>query len=445
MTDTSLEEAINSAGGAVELLRDLGVGQFTELPDEFSHWIEEQRAWQESVALMDLSYHMTDLEISGPDALELYDDVAVNNFDDFQVGQAKQLVIANPDGKFIGDGILFYLDDEEFLSVGAAPAHNWLDYHAQVGEYDVTAEMRPRPVSMDGDPKYFRYQVQGPDAVELTQAVADDPLPDIGFFNFETIEIDGTTVNALRHGMAGEPGYELFGPYERGEDVRETLLDVGEEYDIRQVGAQAYQTPTIKLGWIPLPVPAIYSGEETKDFREWLPMKRGMLSIGGSFNSDDISDYYVTPIEMGYEHVIDFDKDFIGKEALEEEVENPRREKVTLEWNSEDVIDVYASLFRDGETYKFLDFPHPRWAACPYETVTKDDEQVGVSTDKGYIYNEREMLSLAMIDREYAEPGTEVTLLLGEPKGTDNPVVERHAQKEIRATIAPSPYREDKR
>ena len=445
MSTRNLEDLIQSADSPVDLLRDLGVGRFTELPDEYTHWIEEQRAWRESCALMDLSYHMTDLDISGPDAIQLYSDLAVNDFEDFEVGQAKQLVVANPDGYFIGDAILFHLDDEEFLSVGAAPAHNWLDYHADVGDYDVSAEMRPRPVSTDDDPKYFRFQLQGPNAIEVTEHVVDGTLPEIEFFNFEEVSVGGTGVNLLRHGMAGERGYELFGPYEEGEEVKQLILESGDEYDIRRVGAQAYQTPTLVLGWIPLPVPAVYQSEEMRDFREWLPGKRGMLSIGGSFDSDDISDYYVTPIEMGYERVIDFEHDFVGKEALREEVESPARERVTLVWNDDDLLEIYGSLFEEGETNKYLDLPHPRWAACPYDEVTSDGELVGVSTDKGYIYNQREMISLAIVDSQYSEPGTELSLVLGESSDNTNSKVERHAQKEVRATVAPSPYLEDNR
>jgi len=445
MSHQSLEEAIQSAGGAVELLRDLGVGRFTDLPTEFTHWIEEQRAWAESCALMDLSYHMTDFEARGPDAIELFSDLAVNNFDGFEPGEAKQLVVANPDGNYIGDAILFHLDDEEFLSVGAAPATNWLDYHAQTGDYDVDVEWRGRPVATDADPVYFRYQVQGPEAIPIVEEAIDGSLPEVGFFNFAEVAIDGTSVNALRHGMAGEPGFELFGPYEEGEAIAETLMTVGEDRGIRRVGAEAYQTPTIRLGWLPLPVPAIYDGESTKAFREWLPARRGILSIGGSFDSEDITDYYVTPVEMGYDHVIDLDGDFVGRDAIAAELENPRREKVTLVWNADDLTDAFGSLFTEGETAKFLEFPHPRWAACPYEEVRTDGELIGVSTDKGYIYNEREMLSLAIVDVDHAEPGTEVSLVLGEPADNTNPKVERHAQTEIRATVAPAPYAEDNR
>jgi glycine cleavage system aminomethyltransferase T len=445
MPSHSLEDAIRSAGTPVELLRDLGVARFTDLPDEYTNWIDEQRAWEESVAFADQSYHMTDLRVEGPDAIDLYSDVGVNSFEGFDVGKAKQLVVANPNGYFIGDVILFHVDDEEFLSVGAAPAHNWLEFHADTGDYDVSVEFQPRPVGMDGDPNNFRFQVQGPDAVAVMEEAVDGEIPELGFFNFAPVEIDGHEVNLLRHGMAGEAGYEFWGPYENEPEVKRAVLEAGEAYDIERLGSLSYQTANVLLGWLPLPLPAVYSGEETAEFREWLPARRGMLSIGGSFDADEISDYYVTPVELGYDRVINFDHDFIGREALEAEVDEPKRKKVTLEWNGDDVVDVHRSLFEAGETKKYMELPHPRSGACPYDEVLVDGEHVGVSTDKSYIYQERSMLSLGVLDVEYAEPGTEVTIVWGEPTDHTNPRVADHEPTEIRATVAPVPYKEDRR
>ncbi|MFD1599506.1 hypothetical protein [Halobellus rarus] len=445
MSDRTLQDALDSAASPVDLLRDLGLARFTDLPDEFTHWIEEQRAWAESVAFADQSYHMTDLRIDGVEAIDLYAKYAVNNFEQFDVGQAKQLVVANPDGYLVGDAILFREAEDSFLSVGAAAAHNWLIYQAETGDYDVETEYQPRPVGTGDDPNNFRYQVQGPDAVAVMEEAIDGSIPDLGFFRFEEVSIDGSDAYLLRHGMAGEAGFEFWGDWDDADAVREAILDAGEAYDVRRLGSKSYQSANTVLGWLPLPVPAIYTGEEMKDFREWLSLRRGLISIGGSYDSDDIEDYYVTPIEVGYDHIVDFDHDFVGREALEAEIDDPERKKVTLVWNDEDVVDVYASLFREGETSKFMDMPVPRSSACHYDEVKKDGELVGVSKWMSYLYNHRKMLSLALVDTEYAEPGTEVTLTWGEADGSENKSVERHEQTEIRATVAPAPYKQDRR
>jgi vanillate/3-O-methylgallate O-demethylase len=68
---------------------------------------------------------------------------------------------------------------------------------------------------------------------------------------------------------------------------------------------------------------------------------------------------------------------------------------------------------------------------------------VGLSTYTGYNFNERAMLSLAIVNNELSEPGTEVTVVWGEENGgTTKPTVERHAQIEIRATVQPVPISE---
>ena len=77
-----------------------------------------------------------------------------------------------------------------------------------------------------------------------------------------TLTIAGKTVRALRHGMAGQPGCELFGPWDDGEAVREAIVKAGEEFGLRLVGARAYSSNTLESGWIPSPLPAVYSGDE---------------------------------------------------------------------------------------------------------------------------------------------------------------------------------------
>jgi len=73
----------------------------------------------------------------------------------------------------------------------------------------------------------------------------------------------------------------------------------------------------------------------------------------------------------------------------------------------------------------------------------KDGKPVGLSTFSGYSYNERSMLSLAMMDPGHSEVGTKVTLIWGEEGGgSTKPTVERHKQIEIRATVGPVPYGE---
>ena len=127
------------------------------------------------------------------------------------------------------------------------------------------------------------------------------PVPEIKFFNMGTINIAGRKVRALRHGMAGAPGLEVWGPYEEREEIRAAIVEAGKNFGLRRVGARAYATNTLESGWIPSPLPAVYTGEKMKAYRQWLPATsyEGTGSIGGSFDSQNIEDYYLSPVRPG--------------------------------------------------------------------------------------------------------------------------------------------------
>ena len=118
----------------------------------------------------------------------------------------------------------------------------------------------------------------------------------------------------------------------------------------------------------------------------------------------------------------------------------PSRTKVTLVWNADDVTAAIGSLYRPGPGAKFIDLPKARYATHHEDKVLKDGRPVGVSLDCGYLANERVMVSLAVLDAEHAEPGTEVTVVWGEQPVSAKPAVEEHRQVEIRATVAPVPF-----
>jgi vanillate/3-O-methylgallate O-demethylase len=447
MTDRSLEDRLHEAGDPVELARNSQIGPYVypAVAAEFSNWRDEQVAWRETCALFDQSHHMTDLTIEGPDVIRLLSALAVNSFATFQPGKAKQLVVCNPDGYVIGDGILFYLDEDKVRLVGRPSAHNWVQYHAETGDYDVALKRDERTaVNPAGRRELYRFQVQGPTAMEVLEKATDGTLPEIKFFNLGEITIAGHRVRALHHGMSGAPGLELFGPWAEGEAVRAALVEAGAEFGLRQVGSRVYATNTLESGWIPSPLPAIFTGEEMKAYREWLPAKgyEGTGSLGGSYYSDDIEDYYLTPHDLGYWGFVKLDHDFIGRGALEKLGDEPRRKKVTLAWNGEDVAGAMRTMFEKGDAVKYIDLPLSNYATWPFDKVLHDGDMVGVSTFSGYSYNERSMLSLAIVDVD-VEIGTEVTLVWGEEGGgSAKPVVERHVQTELRAIVSPCPYSE---
>src|SRR5438552_3463055 len=265
--------------------------------------------------------------------------------------------------------------------------------------------------------------VEGSDALKV--------FSDLGINSFKNFKI-----NQAKHFVAcNHEGYV----------IRDAIAEAGREYGLRQVGARTYPTTCLESGWIPSPLPAIYTDEQMKPYRQWLTAKsyEAMASLGGSFYSEKITDYYLTPYDLGYGPFVKFDHDFVGRGALEKIAGGPNRKKVTLVWNGDDVSRVWSSLVHPGDIAKYIDLPLANYATLPFDKVLKSGKIVGLSTYTGYTYNERAMVSLAVMDNEQSEPGTQVTVVWGEEgRGSSKATVERHVQAEIRATVAPAPISE---
>jgi len=443
----NLEEAIADAGSPHTLLWESQSPPIVSTPvtPEFTNWRDEQQAWRRTAVLFDQSHHLADLNVKGPDALRLLKDTAVNSVEHFPIDAAKQYVAVNGEGFLIGDNIVFRNEEDEFQAVGIPPTINWLQYHAETGDYDLELWRDNPSYARSGDPVVYRYEVQGPGAMDVIREALGEEPPTVKFFHGARLTIAGKQVRALRHGMAGEPGFEFVGPWADRAAVHTALLRAGERHGLVQVGGRAYLTNTLESGWLPRPLPAFYSGQSTADFRRWLPADEidATVSLGGSFHSTNVEDYYFSPFDLGYGRIVKFDHDFIGRDALEQQLADGRAEanrKVTLVWNGEDVEDAFGSMFRPGVGAKYFNLPIAHFATYHYDRVESDSgAYLGRSLHTGYSSNERAMLSLAVLDASTAEPGTEVVVVWGEPTPSSKPAVEDHVQVKIRATVQPAP------
>jgi vanillate/3-O-methylgallate O-demethylase len=378
---SNLETVLKTAGNIVDHLRNSKIGAYVYpvVAPEFSNWRSEQAAWRNNAVLFDQTHHMVDLFIDGPDALKLIESLAINSMKGFVPNKAKQFVGCSYSGHVIGDAILFYLAEDSFVIVGRAPSCNWIKFHAETSGYRVNATYDDRsPSRPNGHAvtrRFYRFQIQGPKAKNVIDKLNGAPLPELKFFNMAMMKIKGRLVRTLRHGMAGEPGVEIWGPYAEREEIAAAILSAGAEFGIVPVGSRAYATNTLESGWVPSPLPAVYTDERMKSYREWLPANsyEAAGAIGGSFVGKSIEDYYLTPYEIGYGPFVKFDHDFIGADALKKLNDGKGgRRKVTLAWNGEDVAKIQASILTKGEHYKYIEMPLSNYArSCRWPPSTK--------------------------------------------------------------------------
>lgn len=417
----------------IDALRSTPEGYFTSrwgLP-EYTDWIDESMSWKQTCSIGDWSF-LWERRFKGPDAMRLLSDTSINSLARFDVSQAKHIVHCDDDGKIIAEGIATRLGEEEFVLFGRGTF--WLDHVARHGNYDVIS------TGIDS----FNFQVAGPNAIALIEKASGRPLRDVKFMHAADIEIGGRSLMALRQGMSGEPGFELQGRAEDARAIYDAVIEAGREFGLRRLGGRAVFInhleacfPTIIIDYMP----AIFGAKMDiyrSEFLAAMPAASATFNIAGSFEADDISAWYRSPIELGWGKSVKFDHDFKGRDALAEELAAPRRQIRTLVWNDEDVVGVYASLFRkDGAPCHFMEMPRDQRGFMYADKVLgAGGREVGVATSRGYSYYFREMISLAVIDIADAEIGRELTVVWGNPG---------ERQVEIRATVAPAPYKKDNR
>ena len=186
----------------------------------------------------------------------------------------------------IGDGILFFLEENCVSLVGRPSAHNWVQYHAETGDYDVTFDRDERTaVNPTGRRKFYRFQVQGPTALDVLRRRTAGRCPRSSSSTSARSRSAARRCARCTTACPACPASSCSGRGRRREDVRAAIVEAGEDFGLRQVGSRVYATNTLESGWIPCPLPAVFTGDEMKAYREWLPANgyEATGSLGGSY------------------------------------------------------------------------------------------------------------------------------------------------------------------
>lgn len=453
----SLQDLIDSKESLVEYMYNDTLSQYhrsrTQLfaeknliQNEYTNWRDEHDAFARTCILTNQSHHMPVLNVRGPDAKKLLNYLSPCTFENLSTGRAKQYFAVAPSGKHIGDCILYYHGEKEgFELISGMPILNWVQFHGQSGDYDVELNFDPTtPFNPAGRRAKYRFQLEGPNAQGVLKDATEGGWPGVKFFHTVKIRIAGCDVVALGHGMGGTGGAELSGPYDDLDRVRDALLKAGESHGLRLGGVVTYFSANIIGGWVPYPFPAIYTGDDMRSYREWLPADSWEANnqLAGSYYSENIEDYYWTPSSLGYDRLVKFDHEFIGRDALENPPEGPRQIKRVLRWSREDIVKIFESQFLDGPTYKAIDLPVPMYGWPQADEVRSlSGDLIGMSQACAYNRGERDIVSVCRIDERHAELGNEVQIIWGEINGgSRKAAVDRHVQTTIRATVCEAPY-----
>lgn len=402
-------------------------------PYEFNGWIPETLSWKESAYLGTfLSGAMPALVLKGKDATRLLDENCVNSFGNMKPNISKHVVMCSEKGNIIAHGMVLCIAENHYVCYALQPL---LPTLANSGRYDVDH------MDMENFGSYI-YQIGGPKSLEILEQAAQEDLHDIKFLHFHNTKIAGQECRILRIGMAGTLSYEVHGPVDGCHDVYNTIFEAGKPFGMQKLGNLAYNICNhTENGFGQSNMHFKTAWEEHQELMENLskygsqaknPLGDKLL---GSY-SDKVEDYYMNPIELGWGKLINYKKDFVGKGALEAIKNRPHRHPVTLLWNVEDVVNVYASQFGD-RTVRY----RKMWMPTNLHELNGGNDQdrvedalgnvVGVSSGRVYTEYSHDMISMGIVNEAHTELGKELFVIWGH-KG--------QPQKKIRVTVSRFPY-----
>ncbi|TJY66105.1 aminomethyl transferase family protein [Arthrobacter sp. CAU 1506] len=376
-------------------------------------------------------------DVSGPEALEFLRSVCVNSLANFEVGQIRHAVLCNEKGQILTDGVLARISEDTYRSYWLAPV---LEYRLLNSTFDVQGT--------DRTSEEFFIQVAGPRSLEILEQAAGEDLHDIRFARHRVAMIAGVPVRIIRLGMAGGLAYELHGDMEDTEAVYRAIWEAGQRFGMKKLGQAAYMMQHTEAGFpninLHYPLPW-YEDPDLAAFFDTRPhsaMFNKYRELVGSVGNE-IEDRFVTPLQVGWRKLVDFNHEFVGREALLKAAETDDRTAVTLVWNEEDVADIFASQFRgrDVEPYDSIDerlvdmyfntngrsgfVYHADWV------LDEKGDRIGTSTGRINSVFYRRMISIGFVSKKHVEIGQELTVVWGRP-GTP--------QKKVRATVARVPF-----
>lgn len=419
----------------------MGSGAIDMFAYTYTGWRDETDSWKKTAYLGAALMNSPIMDVKGPGVAAFFSRICVNSFNKFSVGRIKHAIICNERGRIMTDGVVMKIAEDTYRTYWLHPVLGFL-VNKFSGEYEITAN------ELTGQ-EYF-FQIAGKKSREILEAACSESLGDLKFAHHKMIKIKGKDVRILRMGMTGNTAYEIHGPMDDATDVYSHVWETGGAFGIRKLGQLSYCMNHTEGGYpnIHIHYPLPWFESEALGFdglsayladMPWFAFYNYSRNLIGSVG-DDLDVRFVTPFDVGWGNIVRFDHEFTGKTALMSEVEKPGRTVVTLEWNADDIADVYASQFRGAnvEPYEFIeDRPNDMFyfggASFTYlaDKVVDGDAVVGVSVGRGVSNWYRRMISLCFIDPEYADIGRELTLLWGSPG---------KRQKEIRVTVARFPY-----
>lgn len=238
--------------------------------------VEEHLVTRRSVGLFDID-HMGQFEVRGPGSTAFVSKLVSMKMSDLKDWDARYSLLLNERGTVIDDLFIYKLPDSWWIVVNAGNREeDWAWFTAH----------KPTDVELiDKSDETYMIAVQGPRAIDLMDMVSESKISAYPRFTSGKTTVLGIPCLVGRTGYTGEDGVELFFPADKAVEMWTGLLDAGEKAGIetRAIGLAA---------------------------RDSLRFEAGMPLHGHEISQE------INALEAGFKWACDFEKEFIGKEAL---------------------------------------------------------------------------------------------------------------------------------
>ena len=205
-----------------------------DMPVEYSGIIAEHLATRTAAGLFDVS-HMGEIEVRGPNALDLIQFVTCNDASKLAVGQAQYSGLMTSRGTFVDDLLVHKISDTHYLlCVNASNQDNDFDHFRAHNRFGAELE--------NAGPRYSQIAIQGPKAAGILQRFTQTPLAPIKYYRFTFGAVDGVNCLIARTGYTGEDGFEIYFSPEHSEKIWFDLLEAGKGEGMIPCGLGARNT-----------------------------------------------------------------------------------------------------------------------------------------------------------------------------------------------------------
>lgn len=250
-----------------------------------------------------------------------------------------------PRGKLYGDLTVACLGEEHFMLFGSGAMQN---AHSRWFGKDLPEDVIYENVSDN----WHGIALSGPKSRALLDKICRDDVT-ANSFRFRDLRqtfVAGVPVILNRISFSGELGYEIYCKPQYLLRLAEAIESAGDDLGYRWYGARALMSMRLEKGW------GVWTLEYRPDF---------------------------DAVESGMDVFINWDKDFVGKEATQNILKARSKQKLVTMTIDVDGIDVTND-----------------------EAILKDGKAVGYVSSGGYAHRTGLSMAMGYVSTEHTEPGT---------------------------------------